>query len=189
MALIGANESLRKNHQRTRAITLQRSEGVKDAGTLLGLYGRMPYFSPARQSLRATLIRLLPRFQASDIPPLAENRRRELVTMLRSTDTDMVVAILQAMEQIGGDEALPSVRALAEEQWSAKRNNAVRQAAQHCLPILQARLQQQNNPQTLLRSTSAPNDTLLRAAEGTPAVEADPQQMLRASQSDPPREP
>jgi hypothetical protein len=62
-----------------------------------------------------------------------------------------------------------------------RSGSRIREAARECLPYLQERIAQERARETLLRASdtmqSTP-DTLLRAAEGVPAV--DPRQLLRA---------
>ncbi len=86
------------------------------------------------------MIRLISGLQASD--PNALTQYQKVVYLLRSRDADMVLAILQAAEQVGGGETLSYVRTLAAGGWSAQKNAEVRAAAQHCQSVLETRLQQ-----------------------------------------------
>jgi hypothetical protein len=128
------------------------------------------------------LKRLLPRLQASDAGLLDEEQRKCLYRALRGRDTNLILAVLKALEQIGDEQAVPFVQKLANGEGLAARYSGIREAAQECLPALQQRAERERSRQTLLRAASAsdtPSDMLLRPASG--ALEADPQQLHRAS--------
>jgi hypothetical protein len=129
------------------------------------------------------LTRLLPSLQASDASLLDEEQRKCLYRALHGRNTELVLAILKALEQVGDDKALPHVEKLAEGEGVVRGDfSRIREAAQACLPALQQRAEWERSRQTLLRAASAsdtPSDVLLRPAGGT--IEADPQQLLRAS--------
>jgi hypothetical protein len=129
------------------------------------------------------LTRLLPRLQVSDAPLLDEEQRKCLYRALRGRNTELVLAILKALEQVGDEQAVPYVQKLADGEGIAATALRIREAAQACLPALQQRAELERSRQTLLRAASAsdtPSDVLLRPASGA-LVEADPQQLLRAS--------
>ena len=142
------------------------------------------------------LIALLPCLQASDAPLLNSNHHRTLNKVLTpalfieaSEMMTLRLAILKAYEQVGTAEDLPTVEKLAVGTGYAKGNKTIREAAQQCLPYLQARSEQQTARQTLLRASSAAQDggaTLLRPAHKTD--DTAPQQLLRAAYSDTPPE-
>jgi hypothetical protein len=128
------------------------------------------------------LTRLLPRLRASDASLLDEEQRKCLYRALRGRDTNLILAVLKALEQIGDEQAVPFVQKLANGEGLAARNSGIRAAAQECLPALQERAERERASRELLRAASAsdtPSDVLLRPAGGT--IEADPQQLLRAS--------
>jgi hypothetical protein len=128
-----------------------------------------------RDAARRTLLRLLPKMQSSDASRLSDRQRDCLYALLESSDTELVLAILKALEQIGDDRAVLYVEAL-----TVSRDTAIREAAVACLPFLKARAEQQRLSQTLLRASRAADTTpelLLRPARGT--GETDPQQLLR----------
>jgi hypothetical protein len=115
--------------------------------------------------------------QASDASRLSDRQRDCLYALLYSSDTELALAILKALEQIGDDRAVLYLEAL-----TGSRDTAIREAAVACLPFLKARAEQHRLSQTLLRASNAADTTpehLLRPARGT--GETDPQQLLRVA--------
>ena len=139
------------------------------------------------------LMGLLPRLNASEAHLLTPRHHYFLNRYLNSSDDSPNVALirftlatLKAYEQIGGKEDLPTVERLAKGEGYAKRNKEVRTAAQECLPYLQARSEQQDARQMLLRASQSAADspaTLLRPASAFD--ETAPRQLLRPSASEP----
>jgi hypothetical protein len=133
----------------------------------------------------SSLISLLPRLKASDAGLLDAQQRNCLHRALSRKNSNLVVAILQSLEQIGDAEAVPYVQKLADGHGLAARDVQIRTAAQHCLPYLQQLAEEQRVRQTLLRASDvtevpiAAPDTLLRPAAGVTV--ADPQELLRAT--------
>lgn len=165
-----------------------------DAGSLSGV-------PRIRETAWTALIALLPRMKSSDAALLNSRHRLILRNLLFAayTPVDIAVAVLKAYEQIGDSRDLPVVERLATgqsphqvPQWAQDKHHRawiqdsrVREAAAACLPLLQARLGQIKDPETLLRAasrTDLPDSTLLRAAQER--SEVDPQQLLRASRSE-----
>lgn len=146
----------------------------------------------AQNQARDVLIPLLPRLQASDAPLLDREQRHILNRFLghktffpNRDNMALVLAILKAYEQVGDEEAIPSVEKLAAGQGYGARSRDIREAAKACLPYLQQRAAQQHARQTLLRASGASGvagENLLRAADNVSA--ADPQQLLRADNSE-----
>jgi hypothetical protein len=132
------------------------------------------------------LTRLLPRMQATDANLLNSGQRANLYRKLHpyqtGQQTDLQLAILKALEQIGDEAAVPHVRRLAGSFGLTSRQKQVKQAAIDCLPYLNARAAQLRVSQTLLRASSATGtsaDMLLRPVEN--AVAAPAEQLLRAT--------
>ena len=134
---------------------------------------------------------LLPRLQISDVN-LLSLRHHSILNRhldgawgsLTASRANFVLAILKAYEQVGGAQDLLTVERLAQGKGYAKRNKEIREAAQDCLPYLQARADGQELRQTLLRASSESGDnsgTLLRPAHA--ANITDPAQLLRASEA------
>jgi len=137
--------------------------------------------------LRRALIHLLPRLKVSDTKWLLPRQRKMLLRILTSDErwpyygglwgSELKIAILRALEQIGDAKAIPTVERMAR---SAK-DGRVRIAAQDCLPFLRERVEEEQIGQNLLRA-SGPNiqmETLLRPASGN--TEDKPEQLLHPS--------
>jgi hypothetical protein len=179
-----------------------------------------------RNMAKQALIKLLPNLRASDASLLGDQEREILLRQLAIAPTDpgyrhlkelfsseathreiaLRIAILQAMEQVGGAKELTTVEMLARGQfpllpglnrsltqpgstrsiatWRLRSDaHEVQIAAQQCLPFLQARANEQIASSQLLRASSAENtsgEMLLRPLAATSDAEGD--QLLRASQ-------
>jgi hypothetical protein len=107
------------------------------------------------------LTRLLPRLQSQDEGALSEQHRKILGTALSSDSSELVQAILQCFEQIGGPQELLLVERLAEGKGKAV-DRQTQAKAQECLAHLRDRTQ------------------LLRVAQGSSP--ADPGLLLRPSE-------
>ena len=134
------------------------------------------------------LTRLLPRMKASDAGLLDTKQRGNLYGMLKMRHArghgSFLLAVLDALEQIGDDTAIPIVERLAKSAAYTKMQKRVQQRAMDCLPALRVRATDQNANMTLLRASSVsetPADLLLRGAMMS-ANDA-PEQLLRASLS------
>ncbi|MCW3095243.1 MAG: hypothetical protein JWL77_861 [Chthonomonadaceae bacterium] len=134
-----------------------------------------------RPIARKALIHLLPRLKASDAALLSSAQRACLNRTLRGDQSELILAILKAWEQVGDPKAIPAVRSLAEGRGECGQIPEVVQAAKECLPFLQQSLEQRQNDTQLLRSADgnrAPAESLLRPA--TSQVSAEPaNQLLR----------
>jgi hypothetical protein len=135
----------------------------------------------------AALTRLLPRVKASDnalyTPRQRGNLHRMLILANAKQYDKCMVAILQALQQIGDETALPYVEQLANAQPTSNPELKVCDAARDCLPFLQERASQTQSSQTLLRASSAiatGTDMLVRPAIGVNP--GDHEQLLRAGQ-------
>jgi hypothetical protein len=139
-----------------------------------------------RRIVRQALLRLLPRLRASDAAHLtAEQHSRLSRTLARlgmlGRDTELQLAILGALQQIGGLQALPVVEHLAHKRSRSPKRRRVREAALACLPYLQQRARQEQARDTLLRAagSEAVGVELLRAAYGAAGSSRD--ELLRAT--------
>jgi hypothetical protein len=129
------------------------------------------------------LTRLLPRLHASDAALLNPAQRACLYHKLKMenarTQENLLIAILKALQQVGDQNAVSYVQALADRTPFFKEQREVRDAASACLPFLQEHAKQTQYSQTLLRAsseTSTPPEVLLRPAYGSP--ESHPAQLL-----------
>ena len=187
-ALIGTYRQHLSRRWRRTADAMVETAGIGAAATLI----ENLHSSQLKEEARAMLTALLPSLRATDAPLLNAHHHSILNRLLnnkltRSTPaiTDFVLAILKAYEQVGMAEDLPTVERLANGKGYARRNKAIREAAQACLPYLQARSEGQETRQTLLRAssgTAANPGSLLRPAQA--ANDANPAQLLRAANSD-----
>lgn len=129
------------------------------------------------QMAEQALIRLLPRLRPTDAGLLNEAQRDILCRELSGgnelmtgrfddssePDANLIVAILRALEQVGDARFVPPVEKLAAGKGRAKKDARIREAAQACLPFLQARAEQgapDADPNIPLRpATSEENDS------------------------------
>lgn len=181
------------------------SQLQKNATSLLAKYDDLRAVGPMADALdiedgdiravcREALTRLLPRLQASDAALLSPEQRANLNLTLKKADlkrdTELILAILQAWQQVGDEKAVPYVEWLAQLKSDHEAGERVRQAAQACLPYLQERVEKGRLAGTLLRPAESPNsspETLLRPAPG--AAPADPKLLVRPSSQGNPEPP
>ena len=143
---------------------------------------------------RRTLTHLLPTLTPSDASLLNQKQRRILYRSLTEwtppmrnfhealrLQNDYTVAVLNALQQLGYEDAIATVTEL-----SRSSDDRIRNAANACLPSLHTNQENDRNRQILLRPAmpapldNAP-DTLLRASAPTESV-TPPDQLLRASE-------
>jgi HEAT repeat protein len=173
---------IRHRIRRDQSVLTQIDDG-RVCGPLLELWHSGD--SEMRLVAEASLVRLLPSLRASDAAQLNARQRERLDQALSSGSVGLVLAVLKALEQIGGKKELPRVERLAAGGGLAKHENRIREAAQECLLYLQQRTQGKEANETLLRASDRfeGTETLLRAAQGS--TETPPEQLLRAGRSDP----
>ena len=118
-------------------------------------------------SMRYSLSRLLPRLQSSDVSCLLPRHITALnaeIDFCRAWkwgtpgEVAYTLIVLKALEQVGDETSLPVV----EKVFASVRHQQVREAAEACLPFLQARTVMGKN--TLLRATSSDTTHLLLPA-------------------------
>lgn len=128
------------------------------------------------------LMELLPLLEPADAALFNDAHRQNLCRALNEFNTDLVILALKALEKIGDGRAIPSVERLANGGGRARIDTQVLYAAQHCLPILEARAVYDTASQTLLRASEPQAEMgtqLLRsAAEQT---DSSNQELLRAA--------
>lgn len=129
----------------------------------------------------AKLIALLPRLNASDSTLLDADQRKCLCrALLKRQRADLALAILRALEQVGGEDVLETVAKVAKGEGRAAVTSEVVRAAQDALPAVRHRSEIEQSARLLLRPSSAPDDAsaiLLRPAMG--AEPANPAILLR----------
>ncbi|CEK12984.1 hypothetical protein CWRG_00301 [Chthonomonas calidirosea] len=138
-----------------------------------------------RQAADRALRRLLPQVKASDAKYINNEQMNALLLLLASSDSEMQVAILKALEQIGDERALVVVEQLATSDLPEVKAE-VRDAARACLPYLHAKARLAAERATLLRGTVAPvspaqPDELLRPTMPT-TFNTPSEQLLRATE-------
>ena len=134
-----------------------------------------------RDIVLKALSRLLPQMRASDVNLVTQKQRASLYAALKlkpSKNSDFMVVLLNALEQIGDEAAIPYVERLADRPAKGDKALRVQQAARECLPALRDLVRRQHEENTLLRP-AAESDELLRPASVTSADT--PEQLLRAT--------
>ncbi len=129
-----------------------------------------------------TLIRLLPRLTASDSPLFNAEQLACMNRALKSKNSEFVVAVLKALEQVGDDTHLEQVERLAHQRTGNPFQERMRDSAIACLPYLRERAENAIMAKTLLRASAADMspDMLLRPAGYIP--DANPNELLRPIQ-------
>ncbi len=122
-----------------------------------------------RTEMRNMLLRLLPQLRASDSAALNAAQKQALARALSFNDTELTLAILKALEQVGDDSAVPQVQKIAAGRGDVSRDWQIMEAANECLPYLQMRAEDRQAASQLLRPAAFS------------ANETDAQQLLRAN--------
>ncbi len=130
---------------------------------------------------------LLPLLKANHASLLSAEQRnclhRELTLQNARSQSDLIVAILQAFQQVGDSAAIPYVERLADTKPRTPQEQKVVQEAKECLPYLRLCALNNTASHSLLRASSltdtAAADQLLRASWDN--LETKPEQLLRPS--------
>ncbi|MCW3055439.1 MAG: hypothetical protein JWN14_4609, partial [Chthonomonadales bacterium] len=132
---------------------------------------------------------LLPMLKANDASLLSAAQREclhhELTLPNARTQSELMVAILQAFQQVGDNAAIPYVESLAVSKPRTPQEQKVVQEAQECLPYLRLCASNNSASHSLLRASSftdTATDNLLRPSWDNP--ETRPEQLLRPSDQD-----
>ena len=145
------------------------------------------FMPPLVMEMGEILARLLPQIEAEDAVLFSPTQRAILRRLLWKTDTMLVLGALQALRKIGNSADLPFVQRLAQGAWNAAEKPMLIPVAIETAAHIETRLSQQNQTQTLLRSSIRPEGVqaeLLRpAAPQTSRTDAG--QLLRAENGDP----
>jgi hypothetical protein len=172
------------------AETIEQSEDTAFVPAALELLSRSgnirKYFTrtqswPAEASLRIALRRLMPRLRPGQLDTWTiQQRNALLVPLIEPTfDIELTLCVLKALEQVGGEWAVPVVEKLTKLKGKGPEAR-IKTAAEECLPTLQEIAEEERRSGTLLRPVLTAEDQaaiLLRPAVGTTAV-AEP--LLRA---------
>jgi hypothetical protein len=160
----------------------------KSAAKVLAMVGDVRAVGPLTEMLNVqdkeirtaaenALTRLLPRISEENSDLLSAEQVQTLCWVMgKRLNPDLGLSILQAMEHVGSEDALPTIRAIANGGRGIAGLEIVQNAAKKCLPLVEARAAREHDAQTLLRaSTQAdePSEMLLRPAGGTVGVDQD----------------
>ena len=160
-------------HRNNAVRILAQFDDIRAVGPLAGALKFAE--GKARPAVVASLIRLLPKLEFGDSSLLNPNQRQYLYKALAGTDTQLNLAILKALSQVGDSSAVPHV-----QQLLSSAHKDLQEAAGACLLAIEKRAEQENTRQTLLRASDAIETKpgiLLRAAAETSTT--DPQELLR----------
>ena len=174
---------------------VQALAAFEDVRAVPYLIAGLGYKDQKSQVTAANALRgLLPRLQASDAALLTPEHHALLNRALKSDlelekpgPARLRVAVLQALQQIGGVSSLPLVAEMAEGRGKAAGQPEVQSAAQECLPFLQLRAENQRLNHTLLRASDGnvtPVEMLLRPASGQFEATLRAAELLRVPQED-----
>ena len=160
-------------------------DDVRTVGPLLEAleWRDMATVSGVRAVATQALYRLLPRLQPEHADLLDDRQRACLYRLLRhhpsDDQTELIVALLGAVAQVGDARAVSHLERLTRDSSGPSPRQRVRLTAQETLLQLRQRLDR--SPGSLLRASSdtASTDLLLHPATADPPT--DPQQLLRAS--------
>jgi len=105
-----------------------------------------------------TLTVLLPRMDHTQVQLINFQQRKMLYDMLTSNrrgEDQLILSILAVLQRIGDSKAIPYVQKLANGELRARRNRAILEAAQSCLPVLFSISKQNDSQLSLLRPANA----------------------------------
>jgi len=135
-----------------------------------------------RNSAAEALKRILPIIKESEPAYVPAETQMALLTGFRRKDEDLTVAILSALEQVGGESVVGAVNKIAKASiHSDAFSERINEAAESCLGAIRTRVTESKHSTTLLRAVDASQNpeatTLVRPAE---SVVVNPEQLVRA---------
>ena len=152
----------------------------------------VPIPGKQRRAIHNALIKLLPQLKASDANLTTPTALGYIYSCLRlngdgtfgkKCPTDLRIAALKALEQVGDARAIPLVERLTKMRFGTQNRLRVKQAAIECLPMLRANCGEVEAARTLLRASHAEDarpETLLRPASGAEPTAL--QELLRGAE-------
>ena len=169
----------RRRFVRMRAEATRAMGALKESGTIQILLQNIRdpdtrIRSAARDCLPAVLDAIV-----AEEAPLLPDAALELCRLLGDRSEALVVSILDVLKLYGGGASAHPVERLV----TRGRTEAIRANAARVLPVLQERLKQEQDPKTLVRPASAPEDAteeLLRPA--APQRDTDTDTLLRLTE-------
>ena len=185
MVIAGGSEMTdrRASRRRQAATLLARTQDPRAVNVLAhALISNDP---ATRAVASKALLRILPTLKASDSRYITPEGLRTLTSLLRANrfaQYDLVLAILEALKQVGTPACIPAVERLLSVPYSVRlivaladrwhyaaprrKVEQVQEAARECLEILRLREKEERDRATLLRPAERPPDeTLLRPVE------------------------
>lgn len=176
LGALGAMQGLVTQSHKNAVSKLSEFNDIRIAGALLEAAERND--KSLKTIAERTLVRLLPRLTAAN-NPLNESQLASLNRALKSDNSELVVAALKALEEIGDETHVEQVKRLAYQKAKNPFQETVRDKALACLPYLEKRAENAKMAKTLLRASAPHNtdNTLLRPASHTP--ESRPEELLR----------
>jgi len=140
------------------------------------------------ETARQALIGIMARWTEGDVAALTADQRRRIRWMIHQhraarqngirfrrvplqESAEFRVAVCRTLGRLGDAEDLRALRQYAAMPAVTVWAREVRQAAREAIPVLEARLAEQNRPHTLLRASTAPvaaPEELLRATSSSP---------------------
>lgn len=172
----------RRNRRLTECMT-----DIEDLDTLPALIELLEFAAPSMlDAITPPMTRLLLRIRAADGHLLGSLHRAALVNALhtprnRRQPAAFFVAVLQAIEQIGDPQALPTVARLAHGRGIAGEHPAVHDAAQRCLAQLQELNRCRQAPSLLLRPSDPAADSLALPRPVAASPDTAPYELLRTA--------
>ena len=187
--MVGYMQFRNVNLQRCAVYALTQTSNITVLPTLLlatqHTWGRNP-------AVTAAIRRLLEQVTETDIGLLNREAQETLwnmavlpLTLRNNADEAFAFSALQALAHIGDRETLTAMQRIAGHSAVYPAEHRLNERTRELVLLMEARLQRQEVPQTLLRASGRPDatpDTLLRAH--TAPISEPPQQLLRASASD-----
>jgi hypothetical protein len=174
-----------KIKDRLRMLVKEAGRDSRAVGAIAQLCLPTQFLSISDTALEA-LLKLLPDVTAKDARYISDGQMQALLSLLAVHNqgivksrysTELPLAILKALEQIGDSRAIESVQSLT----TGKTNRLYHQVARECLIALKQHGEERERNRSLLLPSSleAGPETLLRAT--TWKEEAQPNQLLRAA--------
>lgn len=186
---ISSAVAMRKQSHRIRATAAASLGHLRDPRSLdalaEALFERGGWFQPHPVSFAAAaaLPGVLSTLTSEHYGMIRTDTMQRLCRALSLAETELVLAILNALAFVGDRSVLPAVSKLASG-GRAGRNPRIQDAAKLCQARIQARVNLEQEQSTLLRPsvTPAPPDELLRPSAFSTIT--DPLQLLRAAGTD-----
>lgn len=163
--------------RRSAAQKLAQAEDPRAIG-VLAVVARDDADGDVRGAARVSLAALLPRVKSSDATAITPQQMDALLSLAHGASEQFALALLSALEQIGGERAIPLV-----EEMMLDSRVTVRNRAAECLPYVKERARQHEECATLLRASvrstaTAPRELLRPAAAGE---QTPPDELLRST--------